>query len=45
MATIVGKESGVGNDFLVSIVLALLVMLLLKAVMMAVFSAAGVLLL
>ena len=45
MATIVGTQGGAGNDYLVSIALALVTTLLLKAGMIAIFSAAGLLLL
>ena len=45
VTTIVGTEGGAGNDYLVSIALALVTTLLLKAGMIAIFSAAGLLLL
>lgn len=45
MATIVGSEGGAGNDFVVSSTVALVITLLLKAGMIAIFSAAGLLLL
>jgi hypothetical protein len=45
MATIVGTQGGAGNDYLVSIAVALVTTLLLKAGMIAIFSAAGLLLL
>ena len=45
MTTIVGTEGRAGNDYLVSIALALVTTLLLKAGMIAIFSAAGLLLL
>lgn len=45
MATIVGREGRAGNDFVVAIAVAAVATLLLKAGMIAVFSAAGLLLL
>jgi hypothetical protein len=45
MATIVGREGRAGNDFVVSIAIVVVATLLLKAGMIAVFSAAGLLLL
>ena len=45
MNTIVGTEGRAGNDYLVPIAVALVTTLLLKAGMIAIFSAAGLLLL
>lgn len=45
MTTIVGTEVGARKDYLVSIALALVAALLLKAAMIAIFSVAGLFLL
>jgi hypothetical protein len=45
MAAIVSMEGGAGSDYVASIAVALATMLLLKAGMMVIFSAAGLLLL
>ena len=45
MATIVGTESRASNDFAASIAVALVIALFLKSGMIAIFSAAGLLLL
>jgi hypothetical protein len=45
MATIVGTEGGAGNDYVVSIAVTVVTTLLLKAGMIAIFTAAGLLLL
>jgi hypothetical protein len=45
MATIASTKADAGNDFLVSIIAALVTMLLLKAGMIAIFSGMGALVL